>query len=54
MSMMPIATLSDLTNLFHSLMNMDKDTLHTLAYATYLYIMMDRFNHKPARSRARR
>lgn len=52
--MVPVVTLADFTNLLHNLMNMDKDTLHTLAYSAYLYIMMDRFNHKPATRRIRR
>lgn len=46
-------SVAEFTQMVHNIINMDKDTMHTLAYACYLYIMMDRFN-TPARRKARR
>lgn len=43
------ADFTDITALIHNIMNLDKDTLHSLAYAAYLYIMMDRYTHKSSR-----
>ena len=46
-------SVAEFGQMIHNVLNMDKDTMHTLAYAAYLYIMMDRFT-VPARRRVRR
>ena len=46
-------SVAEFSQMIHNIMNMDKETIHALAYASYLYLMMDRFN-VPARRRARR
>ena len=46
-------SVNEISQMVHNILNMDKETMHQLAYAAYLYIMMDRFN-VPARRRVRR